>query len=756
MTDVVALPRGGLWMMTPLGALQLGAPPDSLKDTLTRADGVPRIVLLPQALVDVRKGTCTADVEFPIYFNLFVKQRPLIVVGTRAQEPRIKAAVQESLLGPLAQDIGDDVAAGRHVPNLQREQAYFRRGNYKNGVLGLDDAIDYRVALEGGARTVLELDGKTIELLRDDDGWYVWFDGVLAARLPLDPPPVSDDVDAVAIAALQKTRAPFKPPEFGVTVLGRSHGFDPDPRERTTGFVLWIGGRGVLVDPPLRSTELLREADIDHGLVDSLILTHVHADHDAGTLQKAIEAGRVTLFTAPVIFASWLRKWSALSGIPEVELRKLFDFRPVQVGTPVDVNGAKLLFRFTLHSIPTITFEAHYEGASFNYSGDTLNDPQAIDEMFATGFMDKERREELSAFDWSHDLIFHESGVAPLHTPLPVLDALDDDTKRRVRVLHVTPGRMKSHPSLIVAEPGRAATIDLPTEPPPDQRVLRQLMLLGRTRLFSRLPIGRAAELLSAAKELHVKAGEQFITRGSDGGDLYVVTGGKASVQRDGRELKVYGLGDYIGETAVFLKQPRNADVKALTDLELLRVDGAVARRICHGTDIPRMVERHDRVRALDAWSLLEENPLLRGMTTTQKNDLESLLDPFEAASGSWLVRDGDVATRLPLLLQGQAVVSADAASIAGVAAPAEAATIVGRGVIVGDLATFLAGKPQPQGAVAHGPVRGFYLGRDDLEALLEDNPGLRVRVQPWTAHESSTVERGMAKMVTEHLLGPG
>ncbi|MDP2345864.1 MAG: cyclic nucleotide-binding domain-containing protein [Deltaproteobacteria bacterium] len=753
MTDVVALPRGGLWLMTPLGALQLGAPPDSLKDTLTRADGVPRIVVLPQTLVDVRKGTCTADVEFPIYFNLFVKQRPLIVVGRKNQEARVKAAVQESLLGPLEQDVTDDVAAGRHVPNLMREQAFFRKGNYKTGVLGLDDAIDFRVAPDSGERTVLEIDGKKVELARDDDGWSVWFDGELQARLPLDPPPATiddadDDADPITINGLTR----FKPPEFGVTVLGRSHGFDPDPRERTTGFVLWIGGRGVLVDPPLRSTELLREADIDHGLVDSLILTHVHADHDAGTLQKAIEAGRVILFTAPVIFASWLRKWSALSGIPEVELRKLFDFRPVQVGKPVDVNGAKLLFRFTLHSIPTITFEAHYEGASFNYSGDTLNDGQAIDRMFEQGFMDKERREELSAFDWSHDLIFHESGVAPLHTPLPLLDALDDDTKRRVRVLHVTPGRMKGHPTLIVAEPGREATIDLPTEPPPDQRVLRQLMLLGRTRLFSHLPIARAAELLAAAKEQYVPAGEQFITRGSDGGDLYVVTGGKASVQRDGRELKVYGLGDYIGETAVFLRQPRNADVKALTDLELLRVDGAVARRICHGTDIPKMVERHDRVRQMDAWGLLEENPLLRGMTTTQKNDLESLLDPFEAQSGSWIVRDGDVATRLPLILEGEAVLSSEHAP-SPPAASADA-VIVKRGAIVGDVVAFLAEKPQPEGAVAHGVVRGFYLGRADLEALLEDNPGLRVRLQPWTAHESSTVERGMARMVTEHLQG--
>jgi len=33
----------------------------------------------------------------------------------------------------------------------------------------------------------------------------------------------------------------FNPPEFGVTVLGCSHGFDP--KGSTSGYVFWINGR---------------------------------------------------------------------------------------------------------------------------------------------------------------------------------------------------------------------------------------------------------------------------------------------------------------------------------------------------------------------------------------------------------------------------------------------------------------------------------------------------------------------------------
>lgn len=745
--DVHALPGGGLWFRTPIGAVQLGAPPETLKDTLATKDGVPRVVILPERLVDMDRGVANADLEFPIYWNLFVQKRPLIVVGTAAQGDRIRAAVQESLLGPVVQDLSGDVVAGRPVPDLQREQRWFRRGDaYRSGLLELDDAIDFRAVDEGdGAR--IDDAGHTVRIALDGDGFIVEVDGAVTVRLPREPPIPDEEARRPGTSS---EGHPFVPPRFGVTVLGRSHGFDPDPAERTTGFVLWIGGRGVLVDPPVHTTRLLREADIDTSLVDGLLLTHVHGDHDAGLLQKAIEAGRTTLWTVPTVYASWLRKWSALSGIPTEELKKLFEFRPVQVGAPVDIHGAKLIFRFTLHSIPAVAFEAHYQGASFNYSGDTLNDPLAVDAIHKGCGMDDARREELSHFDWSHDLIFHESGVPPLHTPLERLEALDDDVKARLRVLHVTPHRLRGRAGLIVAEPGRQHTIELPVEPPPELRVIRNLSVLGHTRLFHALPIARAADLLRAAEEVRVRAGEQLIRQGDTDDALYVLTAGKARVVRDGRDLKVYGLGDYIGETAVFLRRPRNADVYALTDLELLMVPGDVARRVCAATEVPRLVERHDRVRALDAWTLLEETPLFRGMTSRQKNHLESLLEPFEMAAGHRLLGGGGVARRLPLIHTGQAVVCDGRWD-------EEPTTVsVARGVLVGDAAALLAGTPQPEGAIANGRVTGFWIWRDDLDAFLAENPGIRVRIQPWTATSTATTTtaQGMARMVIEHLGG--
>jgi CRP-like cAMP-binding protein len=733
--EIISLPRGGMWMNTPAGPIQLGSPAESLKDTLQRDGGVPRVILLPRTLVDVRHGRSTADLEFPIYFNLFAKKRSLIVVGPAALEARVRAALQESLLGPAKLDLRDDVVEGVRAPDLLREQEYFRKGPYKTGRLSLDDALDYRVA----DREPIDVgDGVTVRVV--PEGWEVAWGGAVRAVFPPEPPLPAPP------AVAPSTRPPFVPPRFGVTVLGRSHGFDPDPNERTTGFVLWVGGRGIMVDPPVRSTELLAASDVDPKLVDGVLLTHCHADHDAGTLEKALEAGRVKLWTIPTIFESYQRKWSALSGIPPDELLKLFDFRPVKVGAPVDILGAKFLFRFTLHSIPTIAFEAHLDGRSFNYSSDHLNDPRQIEVIFEAGHLEPERREELLHFNWNHDLVFHEAGVPPLHTPLDVLSRLAPDVRERTRVLHTTPSKMPTNLGLTLAVAGPAGTIDLKVEAPPEARVLRNLALLGRVRLFSSLPLERAAELLGAAREMKIPAGKRFIAAGDEltdesGDMLYVVTGGRAEVRRGGRQIKVYGLGDYIGETAVFLGRPRNADVLALTDLEVLAISGESVRRACEGTEIPELVARHAQVREWDAWSVLEETSLFAGLTTTQKNLLETMLHPVNIRAGGHVLRAGTRAKDIFILHSGTAEITGDGEGT------------LQRGAIVGDAAALLSGALQRRGAKATTAVRGFRIAKADLEWFLDRNPGVRVRIQPWgTSTNTSVAASSLLDLLEDYL----
>jgi hypothetical protein len=166
---------------------------------------------------------------------------------------------------------------------------------------------------------------------------------------------------------------PYHPPLFGITCLGPSHGFDPD--ENTSGFIIWLNHQGVMVDPPVNSTEWLESSNVNPKMIDSIVLTHCHADHDAGTFQKIMEEGKVTVYTTQTVMMSFLRKYSALTNIAVNDLLKLFNFHPVRFGEPVFINNARFEMFYSLHSIPTIGFKMYFQDQSFVYTSDHNNDP---------------------------------------------------------------------------------------------------------------------------------------------------------------------------------------------------------------------------------------------------------------------------------------------------------------------------------------------------------------------------------------------
>ena len=131
--------------------------------------------------------------------------------------------------------------------------------------------------------------------------------------MPADPVVPADSAPPASYAASAQAND-FDMPEFGITVLGSADGFTKDGT--TAGFVLWMRGRGILVDPPAHSAHYLRENGIASRKITHVILTHCHADHDAGTFQKILLEGRVTVMTTKTIMASFVRKYAVIAGFP--------------------------------------------------------------------------------------------------------------------------------------------------------------------------------------------------------------------------------------------------------------------------------------------------------------------------------------------------------------------------------------------------------------------------------------------------------
>ncbi len=706
----LALPRGGYYVRTSAGAIQIGIPPETIKDVMVLGLPSPIAYVLPRHLFDRRRGLSVAEFEFPAYHRFFLHGgRCRLVVLSKEIEARARAIFQESLFGPRAEPSPSEFAAsypmGRR-PNFARESDYFRTLPGK-GRLDVDDLVEF-VVLEDGRAEIAEgvvlLDKDDVLVVRDR-GRDIAAVGATIQLPSREPPPESDDAPRS-----------FVPPSFGVTVLGASHGFDPSGK--TTGFILWMGGRAILVDPPTDTTAYLRAHGVAPKMVEGVILTHCHADHDAGTFQKLLEEGRIDLYTTPSILGSFLRKYSALSGLGEDVLRRTFAFHPVRIGAPVHVHGGELWFRYTLHSIPTIGFDAFYGNRSIAISGDTLFDRGRVEAMFRSGVLARERYEELTTFPEHHSAVLHEAGIPPLHTPVSSLAALPDDVKERLYLVHIASKDVPEGTGLRAAREGLEHTIRVePASTPRFRDALELLDVFAMVDFLRDLPMSRARALLQAAERLELPAGERIVTQGTRGDSFYVIVRGVVEIVKNGRALKRYGPGDYFGETAILLERPRSADVVAKTDVELVMLDRNDFLSVLRGSDMLARLERLVRGYDEGAWELFDENSVFASLTSAQKTQLQTYLAPVTVRAGDVLWSKGDVPKRAYVV--ADAVVTLDGPE--GTLKPFTS------GAFLGEVDALAAELVAPSRAEVTRDGRLFVIERDDLLRVFEDNPGLHL-----------------------------
>ena len=104
---------------------------------------------------------------------------------------------------------------------------------------------------------------------------------------------------------------------------------------------------------------------------------------------------------------------------PTATLHDYFDLHELDTEMEADVAGLSLRCRFTNHLIPTIGLLISDGQATLGWSGDTPFDEQHIQWLSQA------------------DVIVHETGRAPAHTPIEHLSALPDDVRRKMRLIHL-------------------------------------------------------------------------------------------------------------------------------------------------------------------------------------------------------------------------------------------------------------------------------------------------------------------------------
>jgi len=700
---LISLPRGGYLVQTPAGYVQFGSPPETIKDTMKLPGGVPEIFVLPEKMFNWIKGISIAEIEFPLYWNYFIRKKKTLIICREEQFVKMKKVLEESVFGPEVFNIADDYSSNinhTHVPDILSEMKYFRNNNKLSNMVQFGIFKNNKFSYKGISITIEE-----------DGNYQLYFQNETLAKIP-------GNIEYKTTYLIgERLPEPYLPPLFGVTCLGPSHGFDPE--QNTSGFIIWLNHQGIMVDPPVNSTEWLEDSNVSPKFIDSIILTHCHADHDAGTFQKILEEGKVTVYSTETVMMSFLEKYSALSDVSTDFLKSLFDFYPVKIGNPLYINGGKFEMFYTLHSIPTIGFRMEFQNQSFVYSSDHNNNPDLHSELLEKNVISKVRYDELKNFFWDAKVIYHESGVPPLHTPISYMNTLPIDIQKRIVIYHIAKKDFPDETSLTLAKFGMENTLYFETEAPMHEEAYQILSVFKRLDFMNDLPVWKAQELLDIVIIKRFKQGDKIIEKGTTGGEFFIIYAGNISVESEGLERdKIYGPYDYFGEVALITDQKRAANIYAETDVVLFTIEKDKFLNFIVGTEFEKILKKVAVTRSIETWNLLSMNNFFKLCTATQKTWLESIFVPHIIKEPGTIIQEGDALHTLYLIRDGEIEVYKNGEKI----------TILEKGDFVGSLERLHNNLPAVYTFRNVKPVSLFAMKGADLKFFIDKNPGLLMK----------------------------
>lgn len=449
----------------------------------------------------------------------------------------------------------------------------------------------------------------------------------------------------------------FTPPQFGVTMLGSSHGFDKSGT--TTGFILWIYGHGIAVDPPPHCDAYLSMNGVSPRLVTYVILTHCHADHDAGTFQKILKERRTTLVTTKTISEHFLRKYSAVSGLKRNFLKNLFDFHEVKIAEPLYLMGGVFEFFYALHALPCVGFKVTCGEKTLSYSADTFNDREGFDMLEERGIISPQRKQALLNFPWDCDLVLHECGVPPTHTPPSTLQNQPESVKKNLYAVHIADDAAEKA-GLRKAKSGFENTIVIHEKPRKIDVAINTLQLCSKTDVFREADIAQCIHILQLATRHRYPAG--FELKGPVGGLFFIVAEGVLKVERAGRDPMFLKLGDYFGEISAMTGDTEEMQLTAITDVSIVEFNKYAFNQFLKDCpDVKHRLLSLEKMRKQGFSGALKKNSVLCHLSFPQKTQLQSLTNtPRHYAKGEQLIGIGEVGKSVFIVSNGTLMVSKD------------------------------------------------------------------------------------------------
>lgn len=418
--------------------------------------------------------------------------------------------------------------------------------------------------------------GAKFKICQALDGHFrLYKKGKLAASFALE----TGDGDEESI---QVAKAPMEMPEFGITFVGSGTGFDPETY--TSCFIIWINGKAIAVDLVANCEAHFRRLGFASSYITHIFLSHLHADHDAGIIEKIMIGEKTRLLTSGIIFDSFLRKAEALTRFTKENIKDFVYFTNLEDGKEIRIPGierAYITFDYAFHSIPAGRFKLRYKRqdgreVKIGFSGDTKYNKELVNKLYREGKITAGRRNKILGFLWDCDLIIHEAGGGVLHTKVEDLAELPARLRKRCILTH-TDKKTRKIRGFHFAREGETITI---FKKKSHHLIAELIPLMKSTGLFPRFTSIQFRELLQGSPIRTFSSGQYIFKQDDVGHKFYIILSGFAEVIKNKKVIAIYDKGDFFGELALISKdKKRRASVRAKSKLTLLCIDRSIYKK---------------------------------------------------------------------------------------------------------------------------------------------------------------------------------
>lgn len=530
-------------------------PPEVLKGLLlNKIDNFDTLVL-----TDIREkhGSLTCNLEFPLYFFLFVangykEERKLKLVGHQRDITHALRLLRTTLLGPTESELkrwGTEVNLSKEWLAVSRELAL---KTPRGGIIEIEEFFEIipfknSIANTGALR---------IQRLADDQYLVVDKDNSVEVDL-------SKDTKIEPSYKVQSDYTPGGLVKMGLEVLGGASGFTLD--EPCTGLALCYNGDYILIDSSPFLDQNLFARGIAKNQISAVFLTHLHDDH-CSMFPLMNMPHRVDVITTKEIFQMAMEKLACgLGWVPKV-VEEHFNLIEVTVGKRINYYGLYIKPHVTVHSIPTIgaSFATKYKGLyrKLCVVGDN-NQMSSVRELNRFGIVRDSTLECLETVyeeDWN--LLIADGGAGAIHG-----DPADAIISKAERVVFVHVDELPSEftNTFSLASSGKRYTII-----EGDGSIYTSQINHYLTKWLSEPFPNRWMRSLLAEEEIRrYNQGDVIIVQNTDSsGNVYLVLTGYCDVvSHDGEKSTMVAklqAGDVLGEmAAVSGGGVRNASVVA-------------------------------------------------------------------------------------------------------------------------------------------------------------------------------------------------